>query len=67
MKKLRQRYVKVKSDTLQVNGSKGFRKCDYWVGIEKFLADYKINTTTLETGNYFPITGNCFLDRKSVV
>jgi len=33
MKKLRQRCVKVKLDTLQVNGSKGFRKCNYWVGI----------------------------------
>ena len=35
MKKLCQRYDKVKLDTLQVNGSKGFRNCDYWVGIAK--------------------------------
>jgi len=33
MKKLRQRYVKVKLDTLQVNGSKGCRNCNYWVGV----------------------------------
>ena len=30
------------------------------MGIKKSLADYKINTTTLETCNYFPITGNYF-------
>ena len=31
------------------------------MGIEKSLADYKINTTALETGNYLPITVNCFI------
>ncbi len=31
------------------------------MGVEKSLADFKVNTISLEIDNYFPIIGNTFL------